>query len=332
MPEGARILTICNACRYCEGYCAVFPALELRTNFDPADLGYLANLCHNCAECYYACQYAPPHEFAVNVPKTLAEIRSRSYQHYAWPSPLAALFQRNGLIVFLALAAALFLWIAATNGSASAGAQFYQVVSHRALVTVFGGVSIFVLIALASGVIHFWRESGDSPANLSAVKQGANDAFRLTYLHGGGPGCTYPQEHRSLARWWFHHLTFYGFLFCVASTSVAAIYHYVFGWPAPYDYLSLPVVLGTLGGSGLLAGPAGLFWLKRRSAVATRDPQQDGTDLAFIAVLFSTSATGLLLLALRETSVMAELLAIHLAAVLALFLTMQYGKFVHGLY
>ena len=26
--EADRQLTICNACRYCEGYCAVFPALE----------------------------------------------------------------------------------------------------------------------------------------------------------------------------------------------------------------------------------------------------------------------------------------------------------------
>ena len=39
--EGERIMTICNACRYCEGYCAVFPAMEKRTQFGPADLGYL---------------------------------------------------------------------------------------------------------------------------------------------------------------------------------------------------------------------------------------------------------------------------------------------------
>src|SRR5437868_3654240 len=85
MAEGERLMVICNACRYCEGYCAVFPAMERRLNFTEADLNYLANLCHNCAECYYACQYAPPHEFAVNVPKTLAEIRERSYRQYAWP-------------------------------------------------------------------------------------------------------------------------------------------------------------------------------------------------------------------------------------------------------
>src|SRR5499433_2689043 len=78
-------MVICNACRYCEGYCAVFPAMERRRNFGEADIHYLANLCHNCAECYYACQYAPPHEFAVNVPKVFAEIRARAYRKYAWP-------------------------------------------------------------------------------------------------------------------------------------------------------------------------------------------------------------------------------------------------------
>src|SRR2546428_8130688 len=59
--------------------------MERRLTFSDTDMDYLANLCHNCAECYYACQYAPPHEFAVNVPKVLAEIRARSYRKYAWP-------------------------------------------------------------------------------------------------------------------------------------------------------------------------------------------------------------------------------------------------------
>ena len=41
-----------------------------------ADIMYLANLCHNCGACLYACQYAPPHEFAVNVPRVLAQVRT----------------------------------------------------------------------------------------------------------------------------------------------------------------------------------------------------------------------------------------------------------------
>ena len=68
-------MTVCNACRYCEAYCPVFQAMENRTTFAKGDLLYLSNLCHNCGECLYACQYAPPHEFGINVPRVMAEIR-----------------------------------------------------------------------------------------------------------------------------------------------------------------------------------------------------------------------------------------------------------------
>ena len=77
--ETARIMQICNACRYCEGFCAVFPAMERRRLFDVGDTAQLANLCHHCGACYHACQYAPPHEFAVNVPLTLAERRAETW-------------------------------------------------------------------------------------------------------------------------------------------------------------------------------------------------------------------------------------------------------------
>ncbi len=68
LREAERLMTICNACRYCEGLCAVFPAMEMRLTFAAGDLNYLANLCHQCGACYTDCQYSPPHEFNVNVP------------------------------------------------------------------------------------------------------------------------------------------------------------------------------------------------------------------------------------------------------------------------
>ena len=75
--DARREMEICNACRYCEGFCAVFPAMELRREFSAGDLSYLANLCHNCRGCYYACQYAPPHEWGINVPRSFAQVRAR---------------------------------------------------------------------------------------------------------------------------------------------------------------------------------------------------------------------------------------------------------------
>src|SRR5437764_15407383 len=92
LAEGRRMMSICNACRYCEGYCAVFPALERRLEFTESDVHYLANLCHNCGSCLYACQYAPPHEFALNFPKVLAQVRRETYRKYAWPDAFASAF------------------------------------------------------------------------------------------------------------------------------------------------------------------------------------------------------------------------------------------------
>ena len=39
--EVSRQMQICNACRYCEGFCAVFPAMTRRLEFGKADIHYL---------------------------------------------------------------------------------------------------------------------------------------------------------------------------------------------------------------------------------------------------------------------------------------------------
>ncbi|MBV9556431.1 MAG: tricarballylate utilization protein TcuB, partial [Pseudolabrys sp.] len=83
---------------------------------------------------------------------------------------------------------------------------------------------------------------------------------------------------------------------------------------------------------GLLIGPAGLYALSRRRDPILTDAPRRGMDVAFLAMLFATSLTGFLLLILRDTPAMGVLLALHLGVVLGLFLSMPYGKFVHGLY
>ena len=317
-------MTICNACRYCEGFCDVFPAMERRLQFTEADINYLANLCHNCAECYYACQYAPPHEFAVNVPQVFAEVRAQSYRKYAWPKYLR-------VSAWLAVAVGMVVVILLAGGRSASNANFYGVIPHNVMVATFGVVATVILTLQIMGLLAFWRESGEGWPTLAALFRAKLDVLTLKNLSSHGAGCTYPDEHHSQARRRFHHFTFYGFLLCFASTTVAAIYHFA-GRIAPYPYMSLPVVLGTLGGIGLLIGPVGLYWLKRRRDTAIVDTKQDGMDIAFLALLFLTSLTGLLLLTLRETAGMGTLLRIHLGIVLGLFLTLPYGKFVHGIY
>ena len=117
-----------------------------------------------------------------------------------------------------------------------------------------------------------------------------------------------------------------------SATCVASLYHFALGRPAPYAVLSVPVLLGIAGGIGLVFGPAGLLWLNLRRAPLHGDPAQKGMDRGFIALLLLTSVTGLALLAWRNTGGMATLLALHLGVVMALFLTLPYGKFAHAIY
>jgi citrate/tricarballylate utilization protein len=337
--EVGRILQICNACRYCEGFCAMFPAMTRRLEFGVADIDYLANLCHGCGACLHACQYAPPHDFAVDVPQAMARVRVRTYARYAWPAPLGALYERNGLALALASAAGLSLFlvmaVAATGGlwHAPLAGNFYAIFPHGLLVAMFGAVFGFAVLALALGVRRFWRDVSPGTGSGAAWAEATGDVLRLKYLDGGhGEGCNERDDRFTLLRRRFHHLTFYGFLLCFAATSVATLYHYLLGRPAPYALTDLPVLLGTAGGVGLLIGPAGLLWLNLRRHPLQGDAAQRPMDRGFIALLFLVSLSGLALLAWRNTGAMALLLAVHLGVVMALFLTMPYGKFAHGVF
>jgi citrate/tricarballylate utilization protein len=337
--EADRMLQICNACRYCEGFCAVFPAMTRRIEFTPSVVNYLANLCHNCGACLHACQYAAPHEFGVNIPRVMAQVRKETYITYAWPKSFGALYKSNGISVSMAVSLSIIFFLllsALLNGSLFSGplnGNFYAIFSHNTLVVMFGAVFGFSLIAISVGIVDFWRGISAGAISASAAVEATHDALTLKYLGGGhGDGCNNEDDAFSLWRKYFHHFTFYGFMLCFASTSVATIYHYFFDWHAPYSLSSLPVILGTLGGIGLLVGPVGLLYLNLQRNSAHGDASQKPMDRAFIVLLFLISASGLLLLAYRDSAAMASLLAIHLGFVMGFFLTMPYGKFAHGLY
>ena len=340
LAQSQRAMTVCNACRYCEAYCPVFQAMENRASFAKGDILYLSNLCHTCGECLYACQYAPPHEFGINVPRVLAEARLASYEEYCWPAFMRGLFRQSGGVLSLVLSvmSMALLWLLVRTPNA--GGDFYAVIPHDAMVGVFGAIGALVVIALAIGVrraTESFRGPGLSgPAfggpERAAPREAARDVLTLRHLHAQGEDCTSDVETRTPWRRYFHHCTFYGFALCFASTTVAAIYHVIFGWRAPYAYASLPVVLGTVGGVGLVVGPLGLLQQKHRRDPMLADSAQTGLDISFIVMLLMTSLTGFLLLVARAAPVMPALLVVHLGFVLALFVTLPYGKFVHGIY
>jgi citrate/tricarballylate utilization protein len=318
--------------------------MEMRRAFSDGDLNYLANLCHGCGACYVDCQFSPPHEFNVNVPKTLAIARADSYAAYAWPRALSGLFARNGLVISViaavSVAAFIFGFAAASDRGVLYGVHtgpgaFYKLMPHNAMAALFGAAFLYAILALVMSVRAFWRDIGEpigGRADAGSIWQAIRDAGELRYLDGGGVGCFNEDEQPTDRRKIYHHLTFYGFLLCFAATCVATLYHYLLAREAPYPWWDMPVVLGTLGGVGLLIGPIGLLAAKFRRDPDLSDQSRMGMDSAFILMLFLTSLTGLALLVWRDTAAMGFLLAVHLGVVFALFITLPYGKFVHGIY
>ncbi|MBS0558997.1 MAG: tricarballylate utilization 4Fe-4S protein TcuB [Proteobacteria bacterium] len=340
--EARRVMEICNACRYCEGFCAVFPAMTLKRDFSDADVSYLANLCHGCRGCYYACQYAPPHEWGVNVPATFALLRTDTYAEYAWPPRAAALFQRNGVVVSLALAAAVALVLIlaglANPGGAFTAARpvapgaFYDVIPLWAMQVVGIASFGFALAAMAMGARNFWRDAGARGAGPVAIGLALWDVLTLRNLGGGGNGCNDNSERFSMRRRWLHHAMFYGFMLCFAATCTGFVYHAFLGWHAPYPLLSAPVVLGTVGGALLLAGTGGMIAMRQVADPAVNPRALLGADLAVLVLLSLSALTGLVLLALRGTGAMGPALAVHLGVILALFVTLPYSRMIHGVY
>ena len=335
LDEARRQIEICNACRYCEGYCAVFPATFAQRAFNDGDLTQLPNLCHNCRGCYYACQYTEPHEFALNLPAALADLRTESWERLAWPGGFARAFQRNGVALAAALVAGIaLLFLAVQALTPDSGEGFYVYLSHSAMVAIFTPAFLLPLLAVGIALRRYWAEVGGAPLRLTHLVEGFRDGGRLKNLSGGAAGgCNYEKGDRyTVARQHSHHAVFWGFLLCFASTASGTVLHYGFGLEAPYGFFSLPKLLGVPGGILLVLGSTGLIALKRKADPALGTPGASSGEYAFIGLLGLTGLSGLLLYAATGTAAVGPLLALHLGTVLAFFLTVPYSKMVHGFY
>jgi citrate/tricarballylate utilization protein len=346
--EASRQLTICNACRYCEGYCAVFPALERLSEVTQGDVEHLADLCHDCRDCYSACMYAPPHEFAVNVPAALSAVRRHTYDEYLPRLPWAAgRMSRRAAMLGAGLAAvsvlALLGFLAGgtrAGGPGPAAGSPYRVIAYPALLVAVGLPAVWSILVMAGSAARYWRATGGrglaSPrALLSALRQAAS----LRNLRGGGADCSYPTDEPSAARRRLHGLVAWGLVACACSTVAAAISQDIAGDPPPYPVASAPVLLGVIGGAGMVVGCGGLLLLRRaagNAAAAPGPPREDAAlarrGYALLAGLLLLAVTGLLTLVLRDTAAFGPVLAIHLAVVVACFAIAPYTKFMHVIY
>ncbi|CUU67693.1 tricarballylate utilization 4Fe-4S protein TcuB [Campylobacter hyointestinalis] len=334
--KAIRLSQICNACRYCEGFCAVFPAMEKRREFHIKDADYLANLCHQCGECLYACQYAPPHEFDLDVPRDFAAVRKESYKKFATPKFLGVAFEKAGLLtsVLLLVVLAIFLSLASGSFDKDAAGNFYEITSYKTMVGVFGVFAVISFVMILASCFKFTKSIGFDGVKCVDYISALKDALSLKHLGGHNyEGCTFPNgEDRSNLRRYFHHFTFYGFMLCFAATNIAAFYDHFLDYHAPYAFFSLPKLLGTFGGIALAIGCVGLFAMKIKADPDLLDVKSLNIDYALIFMLFLSAFSGLVLMIFRDTSALACLLVLHLSSILSFFIIAPYSKMMHLFY
>ena len=332
--EAQRQLGICNSCRYCEGYCGAFQALTRYRSFDEATVSHMANLCHNCRGCYYACQYTEPHEFDLNIPALFANIRAQSWEQHVRPLAVTRIMQQKVWPYVVLVLLFMIVLSAATGAPWWSDSAFYSLISHNTMVLIFMPLFILPLIAVALGVRSYWQSVGGRPLKFKELRAAFKSAATLKQLDGGqGQGCNYESGERASAlRRWAHQATMYGFLLCFLSTSTATLYHYLLSYPAPYPLFSLPKIFGVTGGIMLSTGCAALLYLKQRAAIDQGSVKRQSAEYAFVSLLLAVGVTGLLLYWSKGTGFAAGLLIIHLAVVAAFFVAIPYSKMSHGFF
>ena len=322
--ELERSLRICAACMYCDALCPVFPKLAEISDYAPADLHYLAHLCHNCRTCLDVCQYAPPHPFAVDLPKAFAAQRRRSYAEHVWPRGLAPAFRRPalGAGVFALAALAGALAVVAAKTSPAAPGSFYAVAPWLLLASLAGGTLLWAFVSLSASGFRFWRTIAPvAPRRrlLRALAPALRDIVALRHL-GGELDC-------SRGRRPLHHLMAAGLGLDLAATLSAAALQHLYGIEPPYPWLSVPVLAGAAGGLAAVAGAAGLL---AREAKRDGEARETGLNVVLLWAIALVASSGLALLALRATPAMPVLLALHFGSVCGLFAMLPLSKLLHA--
>jgi len=330
--EPARVLRICAACMYCDGLCPVFPELAgRREDFGEA---WLSNLCHNCRACWHACQYAPPHPFAINAPAVLAQARRQTYSDHVWPRFLAPCFKTPALGGLVFVAASLFALIVLAFAASPGPARSFYAIAPWATMAGLGAAALtFAAISLVVSTVRFWRTIAadlDPTPLAPAMWRATKDILTLRHLDGGGPGCHDTSQGFSRRRKIWHHFMAGGVVLAFASTLVAAFYAHGLALDPPYPIASPPVLLGLAGGLGIVLGATNLLALEARMEREPSDPGETRLNVMFLIALNLVALSGLALLAFRDTAAMGPLLLGHISLVTGFFAALPASKAIHA--
>ncbi|HLH85896.1 MAG TPA: hypothetical protein VKU79_03410 [Thermoplasmataceae archaeon] len=324
--EALRQLTICNACRYCEGFCAVWDAIEYRSVLDIKEMPYLANLCHDCRDCYYVCPFNEPHhEYGLNIPKILGSARYKSYRDSTWPFWANLAFDRpailtGALVTFTLIAMILYVLLIEREPLIGHVPLASLIPDSTFRATTLAVYAYSIIMWTLSG-IRFSRNSRSLRGTTSlGILMGLVSAFSHKYFRGGGVGCRYPSEESRFVRAALHSSLLYGFLLALFSISF-------------YPNLNTTVLAIYTAASVLIsAGSLGLLFSDVYDEKKTRSMEMYALDVPFVTLLLLSGLSGIIFALLSYTVFYGLAFIIHDALILDVFLLAPFSKFIHPVY
>lgn len=343
LEESSRQLTICNSCRYCEGFCPVWDIIEYRRVFEKGSVEYIANLCHDCGQCFDVCPYAPPHELAVDIPTILGEVRSYTYREYASPKIAFRLFSKQSFLLTITIIFSFLVILALYLSTGDPRRLFNLVIGAKSFYLILPNIAIdtagillglfFIIAWVVSGWKFLKATDKSEKVKISDFVNALFESYSGKWLKGGRAGCNYPERKKSgsYLKVTMHSFILVGFTLDLLATVSAFIEENFFRIFPPYPILSVPVISGLVGGILIIGGVVLFFSLDSVDNGYKSDNMKD-MDKIFLIDLLIVSVTGIILFTMRNTNLMGSLLLVHLSFVGTLFITAPYSKFVHLVY
>ena len=329
--EARRQFDICNACRYCEGYCAVWDEMENMKIFSNTNIQHLANLCHDCRECYTVCPFTEPHEFNLNIPKVLSNVRYETYIHNIKPKFMEkAATHQNYLwlsAIVLSLLSVFSIGYINVNGNLFAYDNLFLII-HIFPVLQFKIFSIilytYVIVLWTLEANSYWNSINSGKDNKKitphSIVSALYDTFSHKYFKGGGAGCSYPQDNSGKFRLIFHPMVFFGFIIDLIAISF-------------YGHLDIYLIIVYMAGSLLMSiGAISLLLAKLYSNRELANKQLLYMDYPFTTIMFLTGITGFIFPIISGYDIFSLIFMFHLCFIATIFLIAPFGKFIHPVY
>ena len=331
LEEAIRQYTICNACRYCEGYCPVWPTLSSRTFVDREDVTFMANLCLDRRDCYYACPYVPGvHEFAINIPEVNRRLRDETYLELTFNALRSRIGKAIFALMFIPILALWLIFLPALRIPVSP--SFYALVPKDVIIYAGTAALVYLIAIAAHALLSYSRRIGPRyRPRLRALPRTISDILG----HSWFSDAHYPGEAEGNVRLIYHPLMFYGFLLDLMSTLTGMVYEDVLGVSSPFPLTNPTVILGLVGGVMLTAGAGLAIYARVVSYRGQRFVSASPFDSALAPILLSVAVTGLSILAARMAAAyyaMYLLLLVHYSLIYTLFVLAPLSTtFLHAL-